>query len=81
MSHAQNPVLTLVDVCKAFPKPSGAPLPVLADINLALKDGEILGLLGRSGSGKSTLLRIAAGLMPPSLRGSPLSRRAARGPA
>ncbi len=66
MSQAQNPVLTLVDVCKAFPKPSGEPLTVLADINVALKDGEILGLVGRSGSGKSTLLRIAAGLMPPS---------------
>ena len=66
MSRAQNPILTLVDVCKAFSKPSGEPLAVLADINVALKDGEILGLLGRSGSGKSTLLRIAAGLMPPS---------------
>jgi len=66
MSQAQNPVLTLIEVCKAFPKPSGEPLAVLADINVTLKDGEILGLLGRSGSGKSTLLRIAAGLMPPS---------------
>jgi len=30
-----------------------------------LREGEILGLLGRSGSGKSTLLRIAAGLIQP----------------
>ena len=66
MSEPQNPVLTLVEVCKAFPKPSGEPLAVLAGINVTLEDGEILGLLGRSGSGKSTLLRIAAGLMPPS---------------
>jgi NitT/TauT family transport system ATP-binding protein len=49
----------------AFAKPSGEPLTVLADINITLHSGEILGLLGRSGSGKSTLLRIAGGLVKP----------------
>nr|WP_231636667.1 nitrate/sulfonate/bicarbonate ABC transporter ATP-binding protein [Burkholderia sp. MSHR3999] len=58
--------------------PSGAPLRVLANVDLALREGEILGLLGRSGSGKSTLLRIAAGLVKPSsgavwYRGRPLA--------
>ncbi len=47
----------------AFARPSGKPFPVLNDINVALRESEILGLLGRSGSGKSTLLRIAAGLI------------------
>jgi NitT/TauT family transport system ATP-binding protein len=37
---------------------------VLADVNLTLRDNEIVALLGRSGCGKSTLLRIIAGLMP-----------------
>jgi NitT/TauT family transport system ATP-binding protein len=65
-------------VSMAFRKPSGEPLTVLSDINIALKDGEILGLLGRSGSGKSTLLRIAAGLIRPTsgevaYRGKPLT--------
>jgi len=53
------------NVCKAFPRPSAEPLTVLEDVNLTLRDGEILGLVGRSGSGKSTLLRIAAGLIAP----------------
>jgi NitT/TauT family transport system ATP-binding protein len=38
--------------------------PVLDDVNLTLRDNEIVALLGRSGCGKSTLLRIVAGLMP-----------------
>ncbi|WP_287760059.1 ABC transporter ATP-binding protein, partial [Burkholderia sp.] len=62
----------------SFAKPSGAPLPVLAGVDLTLREGEILGLLGRSGSGKSTLLRIAGGLVQPSsgqvrYRGAPLA--------
>lgn len=59
------PIIELSKICMAFAKPSGEPLPVLADISLAVREGEILGLLGRSGSGKSTLLRIAGGLIPP----------------
>jgi NitT/TauT family transport system ATP-binding protein len=39
---------------------------VLDDVNLTLRENEIVGLLGRSGSGKSTLLRSIAGLIRPS---------------
>ncbi len=75
---ANSPILEMRTVCKAFAKPSGEPLPVLADINLTMREGEMLGLLGRSGSGKSTLLRIAGGLIKPTsghvlYRGTPLS--------
>jgi NitT/TauT family transport system ATP-binding protein len=66
MPKLQNvPIIEMIKISKSFPRPSGEPLAVLADINLSLRDGEILGLVGRSGSGKSTLLRIAAGLMGP----------------
>jgi NitT/TauT family transport system ATP-binding protein len=71
-------IIELRDVCKAFAKPTGEPLPVLNDITISITEGEILGLLGRSGSGKSTLLRIASGLIEPTsgavlYRGVPLA--------
>jgi NitT/TauT family transport system ATP-binding protein len=58
-------LLHIQSCCHAFPKPDGEDLLVLNDINLTLKDGEIVSLLGRSGSGKSTLLRLIAGLARP----------------
>ncbi len=36
----------------------------LRDINLAVRQGEILGILGRNGAGKSTLLKVLAGVTP-----------------
>jgi len=77
-SAAIAPVIEMHKVCMAFAKPSGAPLAVLADVDLSARQGEILGLLGRSGSGKSTLLRFAGGLIKPTsgsvrYRGAPLT--------
>src|SRR5271170_3143054 len=44
---------------------AGNELVVLDNVDLTLREGEIVGLLGRSGSGKSTLLRIVCGLLRP----------------
>lgn len=63
------PLLEVHSVRKSFPKPDGGELLVLDGIDLTLREGEIIGLLGRSGSGKSTLLRLIAGLSKPA-RGS-----------
>jgi NitT/TauT family transport system ATP-binding protein len=60
-----SPILQCTDIRKAFPKPDGAELLVLEGMNLELREGQIVGLLGRSGSGKSTLLRLIAGLAEP----------------
>jgi NitT/TauT family transport system ATP-binding protein len=79
---AGTPELLRVEaVRKAFPKPDGGELLVLDGVNLALAEGEIIGLLGRSGSGKSTLLRLIAGLDAPSAGGLAFSGRPIAGPA
>jgi ATP-binding cassette subfamily C protein LapB len=43
----------------------GQGAPVLNDVNLVIRPGEKVAILGRIGSGKSTLLRLAAGLYAP----------------
>jgi polar amino acid transport system ATP-binding protein len=53
----QKPIISLAGVSKAF----GA-TRVLNEINLEVRSGEVLVLIGASGSGKSTVLRIMAGL-------------------
>jgi len=65
MTGHSDAIIELRDVSMAFAKRGGAPLTVLDRIDMSIRAGEILGLLGRSGSGKSTLLRIAAGLIRP----------------
>jgi NitT/TauT family transport system ATP-binding protein len=71
-------LVSCTGVRQCFPKPSAGEIVVLNDVDLTLREGEIVGLLGRSGSGKSTLLRIVAGLMAPTggtvmYRGGPVA--------
>jgi NitT/TauT family transport system ATP-binding protein len=63
-----------------FPKASGEDLVVLENVDLTIRAGEIVGLLGRSGSGKSTLLRIIAGLVSPSSGAATCRGEAIQGP-
>ncbi|DAC54123.1 MAG TPA: ABC transporter ATP-binding protein [Candidatus Poseidoniales archaeon] len=37
----------------------------LSGVNLHIKQGEVVGIIGRNGSGKSTLLRVISGIYPP----------------
>lgn len=40
-------------------------LTALNDINLEIKQGDVVGIIGTNGSGKSTLLKIISGALPP----------------
>ncbi|GAB5457615.1 MAG: ATP-binding cassette domain-containing protein [Henriciella sp.] len=55
-----KPLLELVDVHKSF-----GPKNVLTGVNLDVKPGQSLVVLGGSGSGKSVMLKNALGLMTP----------------
>ncbi|CAN7567801.1 ABC transporter ATP-binding protein [Pararhizobium sp. LjRoot255] len=64
MSFAQEThrgQVTIRHLSKSFTL-NGRPLAVLRDINLQIRSGESLAIVGASGSGKTTLLRVLAGL-------------------
>ena len=54
--QATDDVLRVEHIAKRF-----GPVTALRDVNLHLKKGEVLGLLGDNGAGKSTLIKIISG--------------------
>jgi bicarbonate transport system ATP-binding protein len=60
-------VLVAVDrIDKVFPLTGGGQYIALKGIDLEIKQGEFISLIGHSGCGKSTLLNMIAGLELPS---------------
>jgi NitT/TauT family transport system ATP-binding protein len=53
------------EITVAYDRPGGGHVVVLDHIDLQIRAGEILAILGPSGSGKSTFLRVLAGLLRP----------------
>jgi ABC-type sugar transport system ATPase subunit len=59
-SAAPDDVLRVEHIAKRF-----GPVTALRDVNLHLRKGEVLGLLGDNGAGKSTLIKIVCGFQKP----------------
>jgi simple sugar transport system ATP-binding protein len=71
VEQASDDVLRVEHLAKRF-----GPVVALRDINLHVRKGEVLGLLGDNGAGKSTLMKIICGFQRPDqgsmfLRGEP----------
>jgi simple sugar transport system ATP-binding protein len=59
-TSAPDDVLRVEHIAKRF-----GPVTALRDVNLHLRKGEVLGLLGDNGAGKSTLIKIVCGFQKP----------------
>lgn len=58
----KTPLLELKNVCKSYAQ-GNAHTSVLNNINLSIKEGEFIAIVGFSGSGKTTLISAIAGLI------------------
>lgn len=56
-SNSMHPFLNMVNISKSF-----LDVKALQEVNLSIKENEIVGLVGENGAGKSTLVKILAGV-------------------
>lgn len=62
---ATHPVLEIENLTISY---RGASQPAVRGVNLAIRPGEVVAVIGESGSGKTTLSKAAIGLLPDSAR-------------
>lgn len=63
-ADSSTPFLVLDNVTKIYPASEG-PNVVIKDVNLTVKEGEFICIIGHSGCGKSTLLNTVSGFATP----------------
>ncbi|MES2239368.1 MAG: ABC transporter ATP-binding protein [Bacteroidota bacterium] len=71
--------LEIKDLEISFPTPKGK-YTAVRDINLSIKKGEIISIIGHSGCGKSTILNAIAGMLTPSAGSVVLNNESIKGP-
>ncbi|HIK57442.1 MAG TPA: ATP-binding cassette domain-containing protein [Synechococcales cyanobacterium M55_K2018_004] len=59
-----QPLLVIENVSKVYPTPTGA-YTVLENVNLSVREGEFICVIGHSGCGKTTLLNMVSGFSKP----------------
>jgi nitrate/nitrite transport system ATP-binding protein len=72
--------LELIHVGKTFAPGNRPPVEVLTDINLEIRQGECVNIIGHSGCGKSTLLSMISGLELPTAGSVCMNEREIAGP-
>lgn len=75
----ERPILRAEALVKSYVDSDGSELTILKGVDLEVRSGEVVSVVGASGAGKSTLLHLLGGLDRPSggeiyLEGRPLSR-------
>lgn len=59
MAESETPLIEMRNIEKSY-----GPVHALRGVNLTIKKGEIVGLLGDNGAGKSTLIKVLSGAVP-----------------
>ena len=65
MADENNIILRTVDLNRIYDDDDGNDVEALNDVNLEVRKGEFISIIGASGCGKTTLLRTIAGLDKP----------------
>jgi len=60
-----DPLIAISGITKRYQTPGGVDVPVLHGIDLSIRRGEFVAIMGQSGSGKSTLMNILGCLDTP----------------
>jgi ATP-binding cassette, subfamily B, bacterial len=61
----QAPIIATIGLCAGYQTTDGRLVPAVEDINLEIRPGETVGVVGRSGCGKSTLIKVLTRIVHP----------------